>query len=500
MSSSPSAEVWWSRMPKPSSQPMYVIASSVLAERDTSGVPRHTGAARTAPTASNSVNPGSASGSISRAAPNEAVTATPARRARPRSTGRPACSNSRSSSQSAAALATTTRVLNIQPGALITMSRKTGSSTNALARRFSTPDFLGVSSTTLVSSATSHPTEAPVTTLVVGDGAIEVGGPEVRPERRSHPQLGIRDLPQQEIRDPHLAAGADQQIGIGHAFGVERAADVGLRHRIRRQLTPLHATREDAKGVQELVAAAVVERHQQREARVVARLAGDVLEAAADRQRHAGRAADHAQAHLVVHEIRQLVVDRLLEQPHQHRHLVLGPVPVFRRERVQGEEAQARGVRRTDDGARGLDPLAVTRHAWQAALGRPAAVAGHDDGHVRGHGVSAHALQERGLRGDRHQKDMISCSFFFRSSSILTTNRSVAFWIWSWPRRSSSSVIGAFLSLARAFSLSLPSRRTLRTATRASSAILCTFLTSCLRRSSVGVGMLSRMTFPSFTG
>src|SRR5262249_58505171 len=147
-------------------------------------------------TAGKRVTAGRGGAWLSRAGPNEAVTATPARRARPRSPGRPACSNSRSSSQSAAALATTTSVLNIQPGALITMSRKTGSSTNALARRFSTPDFLGVASATLVSSATSHSTEAPVTTLVVGDSAIEVGGPEVPPEGGGPPQLGIHDLAQ----------------------------------------------------------------------------------------------------------------------------------------------------------------------------------------------------------------------------------------------------------------------------------------------------------------
>src|SRR5881296_1472214 len=181
------------------------MASSVLAERATSGVPRHTGAARTATTAISRLKTGSASGSSIREAPNDAVTATPATSARPRSTGRPACSNRRTSSQSAAALAITTSVLNIQPGALITMSRNTGSS-SALSRRLSTPDFRGVSSATLVGIATSHPTEAPVAALVVGDGAIEVGGPEVRPERRRHPQLGVGDLPQQEVRDAHLAA------------------------------------------------------------------------------------------------------------------------------------------------------------------------------------------------------------------------------------------------------------------------------------------------------
>src|SRR2546426_1000847 len=295
------------------------------------------------------------------------------------------------------------------------MSRNTGSSTRALSRRFRMPDPRGAPNATLVGMAMSHPTEAPVAALVVGDGAIEIRGAEVGPERRRHPELGIGDLPQQEVRDAHLAARADEQVGIRQALGVERAADVRLRHRVRRQLARLHAPREDAKGVEQLVAPAVVE----------------------------GGA---------------------------------------------------------DDRPRRLHAFAMAGHARQAALGRPAPVAVHDDGDVGGHRVRADGLQQRGLGGDGHQKDMISCSFFFRSSSILAMNLSVVFWIWSWPRRSSSSVIGAFLSLASAFSLSLASRRTLRTATRASSAILWTFLTSCLRRSSVGVGIVSRITLPSFTG
>src|SRR5919109_567547 len=234
------------------------MASSVFAERATSGVPRHTGAASTATTASSRLNTGRASGSTSRAVANEAVTATPATRARPRSTARPACSNRRTSSHNAAALATTTSVLNIHPGALITMRRNTGSSTSALISRLSRPDFRGVSSATLVGIATSDSAEAPVAALVIGDGAIEVGGTEVGPERRRHPELGIGDLPQEEVGNTHLAAGANQQIGIRHAVRVQRAAHVGLGHRIRRQLAGLHATREHAIGVEQLVAPTVV--------------------------------------------------------------------------------------------------------------------------------------------------------------------------------------------------------------------------------------------------
>src|SRR5262249_40144827 len=152
------------------SQPTYVIASSVLAERAASGVPRHTGAERTATTATSSVNTGSARGSSSREAANEAVTATPATIVGPRSIGGPACSNRRTSSHSAAAQAMTTSALNSQLGAFTTIRRNTGNSTSALARRFSTPDFRGASSATLAGIATSHSTEAPVAALVVGDG------------------------------------------------------------------------------------------------------------------------------------------------------------------------------------------------------------------------------------------------------------------------------------------------------------------------------------------
>ena len=45
-----------------------------------------------------------------------------------------------------------------------------------------------------------------------------------------------------------------------------------------------------------------------------------------------------------------------------------------------------------------------------------------------------------------------------------------------------------------------PTRRTFLTATRASSAFLCTCFTISLRRSSVRAGITRRMMFPSFVG
>ena len=51
---------------------------------------------------------------------------------------------------------------------------------------------------------------------------------EVRPQRVGDPDLGVGDLPEQEVADAHLAAGADQQIGIGLAGGVEEAGEALL--------------------------------------------------------------------------------------------------------------------------------------------------------------------------------------------------------------------------------------------------------------------------------
>src|SRR5690606_8903222 len=47
------------------------------------------------------------------------------------------------------------------------------------------------------------------------DRAVERDDVEVGPERVGEIQLGVGELPQQEITDALLAAGADEQIGLG---------------------------------------------------------------------------------------------------------------------------------------------------------------------------------------------------------------------------------------------------------------------------------------------
>ena len=48
---------------------------------------------------------------------------------------------------------------------------------------------------------------------------------EVRPVFRNEHQLRIGCLPEKEIRQPLLAAGADDQVGIGNAGGIQARID-----------------------------------------------------------------------------------------------------------------------------------------------------------------------------------------------------------------------------------------------------------------------------------
>jgi hypothetical protein len=51
---------------------------------------------------------------------------------------------------------------------------------------------------------------APLALLIVNQSREEVSLAEVRPQRLSYVYLGVRDLPEQEVADAHLAACPDQ--------------------------------------------------------------------------------------------------------------------------------------------------------------------------------------------------------------------------------------------------------------------------------------------------
>ena len=67
---------------------------------------------------------------------------------------------------------------------------------------------------------------------IFGDRAFERGLVEIRPMDRHEHQFAVGRLPHQEVRQPLLAAGADDQIGIGNIGRVEISAErVGVDRR-----------------------------------------------------------------------------------------------------------------------------------------------------------------------------------------------------------------------------------------------------------------------------
>src|SRR3712207_7661706 len=68
--------------------------------------------------------------------------------------------------------------------------------------------------------------EAPVPGGVGAQRPQEVDAAEVGPVDVGEVELRVRGLPEQEAREPLLPAGADDQVGIGLATGVEVLGDV----------------------------------------------------------------------------------------------------------------------------------------------------------------------------------------------------------------------------------------------------------------------------------
>src|SRR5260221_3021965 len=89
---------------------------------------------------------------------------------------------------------------------------------------------------------------------------LEVALGKIGPQRVGEAELRIGRLPEQEIADPLLAAGADDEIGIGHVGGQQMLADQHLVDRIGIEPAGGHLVREGARRRRDLVAAAIGQR------------------------------------------------------------------------------------------------------------------------------------------------------------------------------------------------------------------------------------------------
>src|SRR5579871_4171261 len=337
---------------------------------------------------------------------------------------------------------------NSRSGRYSTISQSAGSASAAVASLVrSTQSFpLGLS---------GRAAEAALPLLEERQRLEELALAEVRPERVGDVQLGVSELPEEEVADPHLSAGADEKVGIGDAGRAEVLGKHALSDALRIELTPRYPAGDRTDRAHDVVAPAVAHGERDGHARVVARRRDRLAQRSAHRRGQPAQVADREQADVMLHHLAELALQVAAQQRHEAVDLARRAVPVLAREREQREVLDAQPPARLHHRAHRLLAGTVPVEARKAALLRPAAVAVHDDGDV--------ARQPRGIDLD-HQTAMISSSLVLSSFSTRSMASLVSASIFSAACRRSSSVISR--SFSRSLSSSRASRRWLRVDTR----------------------------------
>src|SRR5207247_106926 len=85
--------------------------------------------------------------------------------------------------------------------------------------------------------------EAALALLEEGERLEVVALAEVGPQGVGHVHLGVRELPEEEVAEAHLAAGADQEVGIRDAVRAEVSGERAGGDLLRAEVAAPHAPR-----------------------------------------------------------------------------------------------------------------------------------------------------------------------------------------------------------------------------------------------------------------
>ncbi len=240
--------------------------------------------------------------------------------------------------------------------------------------------------------------EAAFAALVVDDGFEEMDAAEVRPETVCDEDLGVGDLPEEEVGDALLAGGADDEIGVGHVRGVEGARNGGLVEGVKRTGAEEvfdgtaagvgfsgEVGEDVADSVDDLGAGSVVEGEGQGGSGVACGGLHGPLHGLLDFLREVVGAADVGHADVIVVHALNVADEVVFQELHEEADLGFWAAQiVFEREGVEGEEGKIDAGGGLDDVLDGLCSLLVAKEALEGSFAGPAAVAVHDDSDVLG--------------------------------------------------------------------------------------------------------------------
>src|SRR5262249_48167672 len=97
--------------------------------------------------------------------------------------------------------------------------------------------------------------------MKIADCLLKIGTAEIRPQGIDEDEFGISRLPEQEIADALLAAGPDEEVGIGSTGGEQRPRQPLLIDVLGFQAPGSDLFGELARCLHDVVAAAIGQRH-----------------------------------------------------------------------------------------------------------------------------------------------------------------------------------------------------------------------------------------------
>ena len=224
--------------------------------------------------------------------------------------------------------------------------------------------------------------KTPLALKVPGKGRIEGGTVEIRPQELGEIELRIGKLPDQEVADALLAAGADEEIWL------RRIAHGEMRRQLRLAVpagTARSRARHGVDRLKEIPSSAVVRRDGEGELAIAGGACLGAPDEPLDGLAEGRDMPDHTQTDPGLVELLDFLLERHAKQLLQHRDFLFGPAPVLRAERKQGEVLDAALCARAHHRAHRFDAATMAGNARQEALFRPTPVAIHDDGNVPRH-------------------------------------------------------------------------------------------------------------------
>src|SRR5660397_227722 len=310
----------------------------------------------------------------------------------------------------------------------------------------------------------------------------------------------------QQIRESPLARGADHKVRITHLLRIHVPGQV-LFIKIGNINTTLNRCTH---SIQHFRPSTVIERDKQSHARIPLRPRLGLNHLPCKGRIQVPPSAQEYYLHTLFIEFWHFLLNHLLKKFEKPLYFVWFTTPILGGKRVHSQLAYAKLQSGLHSPLERTSTFSVSQEHRQSPPGGPTTIPVHDDPDVARNSFSRNllAFKKRIFTASTakilpptpypHQTSRISSSLRRRSSFNLCMCSSVSFWTSSSARCSSSSDTSpSFFSVLRSC---MTSRRTLRTATRLSSARPRTTRTSSFRRSSVRGGIFNRTVLPSTLG